>query len=313
MIRCEIIIGDHIFKGKWDSPSHFILQYLLIRIFHSNKSLPDRAEMPLKHPLNPYYDAVKKYQSLLEKSSEVPRSILGNVLFTIKCGFYLFIIDYAQVITPKLLQRLQHPDQFVGAMHEVYTTALFYKSGFEIYLENEEDRSISHCEFTARHASGAFYSVEAKIKHRKFKEDSISDIDNLYPKLNCRISEALEKNHNFPLVIVADINVPAANEGHIDTWIDKSRKMVNEILETRLRHGNYPATAFFLLLIAPERNSHAISDFVGKKIMVTHASTSQTIDDNLVAPIYDLEKGFMSIEKIPHDFSDLFSFALRSQ
>ena len=49
MMHCEIVIGDQMFKGKWHSPSHFILQYLLIRIFHSNTPLPDRTEMPLKH------------------------------------------------------------------------------------------------------------------------------------------------------------------------------------------------------------------------------------------------------------------------
>ena len=150
----EIVIWDQKFKGKWDSPSHFILQYLLIRIFHSTTPLPDRTEMPLKHPLIPFYDAAKKYQSLLATSSEVPRSILGNLLFVVRSGFYLFIMDCAHLVTARLLQRLQHPDQFVGAMHEVYTTELFYKSGFEIYLENEEDRSTSHCEFTARHACG---------------------------------------------------------------------------------------------------------------------------------------------------------------
>jgi hypothetical protein len=62
---------------------------------------------------------------------------------------------------------LKDINQFQGARYEIYVTASFVRAGFEVELENETERTTSHCEFTATHRTGAKYSVEAKSRHRQ--------------------------------------------------------------------------------------------------------------------------------------------------
>lgn len=67
----------------------------------------------------------------------------------------------------KMIKRLKNNnlDQFLGALYETFVAASFIKAGFEVVLEDEDDRDSSHCELTAtNNKTGRIFSVEAKAR-----------------------------------------------------------------------------------------------------------------------------------------------------
>jgi hypothetical protein len=66
-------------------------------------------------------------------------------------AYNLYLIAHnVRDIESRLIQRLKNPQNFHGAFYETRVAAELIKAGFELEYENEDDRSTSHCEFTAR-------------------------------------------------------------------------------------------------------------------------------------------------------------------
>src|SRR5262245_593338 len=65
---------------------------------------------------------------------------LWAILVAAQCG------DSIQTLAAAALMR---PRAIFGALHEVLVAAAMIRAGFELKLENEEDGSETHCEFTA--------------------------------------------------------------------------------------------------------------------------------------------------------------------
>src|ERR1035437_4999133 len=122
--------------------------------------------------------------------------------------------DWSGYLLDTTLARLEHRDQFQGAMHELFAEATCLHAGFTIIRENEKDPNRRHVEFTAVHKStGQHVLVEAKSRHRAGvmgqpgARDASADI-----KFRRLINDAVTKDPNNPLVIFVDTNLPPRSE-----------------------------------------------------------------------------------------------------
>jgi hypothetical protein len=134
---------------------------------------------------------------------------------------------------PKSLKaRLKHRDQFQGARYELAVAGCLARIGFVI--DWHDDKSATHCEFTARHPSGEVVAVEAKSRHRPgvlhvaptaTAKPQQADVERLY-------REALDQNPNDkPFAIFIDVNLPpeSGRVGLDKTWVQDVRAMFDKL------------------------------------------------------------------------------------
>ena len=109
-----------------------------------------------------------------------------------------------------MVQRLKDADNFEGAHYEVYVGAVFSRAGYNSAFEDEDDRTKSHCEFTATNKeTGRSFSVEAK--HRTWGPGQ--DPSSGRYRIGRKLTDALEKHAKHPRIVFIDVNVPDDAKG----------------------------------------------------------------------------------------------------
>ena len=78
-------------------------------------------------------------------------------------AYDLYTLDHQALLQTKLVKRLKVKEQFQGARYEIYVSAAFVRAGFEMNLEDENDSTTTHCEFTA--------TLHTEIPHEFPRED----------------------------------------------------------------------------------------------------------------------------------------------
>jgi hypothetical protein len=110
----------------------------------------------------------------------------------------------------KIIKRLKNPDHFWGALYETYAFSLFALAGFAMELEDEADRTVTHCEFSARGKSGRTYSVECKARNRTtvpVNPDGSVRIDDETLGLSKKLKDALSKGAAHERVVFLDLDL----------------------------------------------------------------------------------------------------------
>ena len=128
----------------------------------------------------------------------------------------------------KLIKRLKNPDHFWGALYETYAFSLFALAGFTMELEDESDRTVTHCEFSAHGKSGRTYSIECKGRNRAtvpVNADGSLRIDDETLGLSKKLKDALSKNATHERVVFLDIDLPMI------TCLDQ----INAVADSRCR------------------------------------------------------------------------------
>lgn len=161
-----------------------------------------------RHPLLVWYEKLchfqKHHSAGRGKISTAPAT--GAVAAYLHMAYAIYGLDHNAELQEKLLARLRNPNTFWGARYEVHVAAIFARAGFTIEIEDEDDRSTSHCEFTATHKrTGKAFSVEAK--RREGTEGSTQ------VRIGRLFRRALSKHANHPRIIFIDINVPSLVDG----------------------------------------------------------------------------------------------------
>jgi hypothetical protein len=111
----------------------------------------------------------------------------------------------------KIIKRLKNPDHFWGALYETYALSLFALAGFTMELEDESDRSVTHCQFSARGKSGRTYSIECKGRNRPsvpVNSDGTPRIDDETLGLSRKFKDALSKRAAHERVVFLDTDLP---------------------------------------------------------------------------------------------------------
>jgi len=152
-----------------------------------------------RHPILVWHHHICEQQQRSRKEQDKVHSapMTGAIAAYMHLAYDLYALDHNAELQEKLIGRLRDRDNFAGARYEVFVAAMLIRAGFEIEFENEDDRSRSHCEFTATFTrTGKRFSVEAK--HRA---------GNRF-RLGRQFNRALAKQANYSRIVFIDVNVP---------------------------------------------------------------------------------------------------------
>jgi SEC-C motif len=184
---------------KWRTFHDFLGDYIKMAMGPDWGNAELAKPLVQRHPILVWYHHFCGQQRRFVKEPGKVHSatMTGAVAAYMHLAYDLYALDHNAELQEKLIGRLRDRDNFPGARYEVLVAATLIRAGFEIEFENEDDRSRSHCEFTATFTrTGKRFSVEAK--HRagnKFR-------------LGRQLNRALAKQANHPRIVFIDINVP---------------------------------------------------------------------------------------------------------
>jgi hypothetical protein len=316
-----IAVGQRILRDTvekpWKSFHDFLFNYLGSLIeqewFRTEAAKP----VQQRHPIMQWYQVLDD----LGTWRAHPRGKLRHVatppaLVTalLSLCYELYLLEHHALLRPSLLARVKRLEHFQGARYEVYVATAFLRAGFDVELEDEDDRTISHHEFTVTHrASGRKYSVEAKSRQRTGylgaagKRPPMDEIE-----ANCSdlVVKALRKNARHDRIIFVDVNVPPSESAVLESdWLKKVAYQVDR-LEKTPPHGDPlpPAIVFFTNF--PHHYLEGDQPLRGQGVMFTALGMPEfhgnTKDDGMVrimhAPILTLLDSMLHHTEIPHDF-----------
>lgn len=193
-----------------------------------------------RHPILVWYHHVCDLQRRYVKTPGEVYSgrMTGAVAAYMHLAYDLYALAHNAELQQKLIERLRDKDNFEGAQYEVQVAAILIRAGFDVEFENEDDRSSSHCEFTATHRrTGRKFSVEAK--HRS--PDSRL-------RLGRQLMRALAKEANYDRIVFIESNVPddSTNEdGPPSLKLDRTLAALRRF-ENRTFHDGGPLPPAYL-------------------------------------------------------------------
>ena len=187
---------------KWKTFHDFLGDYLKDAVGSEWGNAELQRPFDQRHPILVWYHKLCEQQRLFIKEPGRVSSarMTGAVAAYMHLAYDLYALDHNAELQAKLIARLHNKEHFPGARYEVQVAAMLVRAGFTLAFENEDDRSTSHCEFTATHArTGKQYSVEAKRSESG--------------RVNRQIVRALKKAANHTRIVFVDLNTPDPSTG----------------------------------------------------------------------------------------------------
>lgn len=303
-----VVVGSRIvYSETWKFIPDFLLDYVP-HVF-GKEWWDEQLAKPEneRHPLFQWRaGSVRQRQAAGEDGKKqvvvAPNGMTGAYL---SFAFNLFAIEDNSRLDDLLLRRLRHPEQFQGALHEVFAEATCLRAGFKIEREDERDPSTRHAEFTATHkATGERFSVEAKSKHRPGVLGQ-AGVAQPYEKLRLTygrlINDAVAKNPQHPLVIFLDTNLPFRSAHHVygnDSAVPS--KYIRELCERiRKEHqGKYP----FVMLAPTNIPHHYAAPYENDPPRQIHAMMTEHPNSNKGKALGALYDAVPLYGNIPNEF-----------
>jgi len=250
-----VAVGSRVLlHPKWKTFHDFLFTYIGA-VFEKDWFTTELAK-PLqeRHPLMQWYDAWFKFWEAhradvstgeINKIDGPPAQISALLSF----AYDLYTLEHHALLPERLVDRLQHKDQFQGARYEAYVGAAFVRAGFTMSLEDESDPTTTHCEFSATHRqTGKQYSVEAKSRHRPGylgqagKPQPLEEIEGDVTRL---LVNALRKEAQHDRIVFIDINVPPSQFLLLESdWFKKIASQVVRLEENPQTTDLPPAIVF---------------------------------------------------------------------
>lgn len=191
-----------------------------------------------------------------------PDADTGATLAFRSVAYDAFCLMQAMSLTPKLLARLRHPEQFEGARYELWVAATLARAGFELELLNEDDRSTRHGELIATHKdTGTKFWVEAKRRTRQI-DQVMNDPERQRADVQGLVADAVRKPASYPRIVFVDVNLPPAKGGITQaTWVRQFRTSLNKLAMQPAYRGREDMAAFVMATNHPYHyTSHVTPD-----------------------------------------------------
>lgn len=227
---------------KWRTFHDFLGDYIKMAIGPEWGNAELAKPLEQRHPILVWYHLVCEHQRRFVKEPGKVHSapMTGAAAAYMHLAYDLYALDHNAELQEKLIGRLRDRENFPGARYEVFVAATLIRAGFEIEFENEDDRSTSHCEFTATSTrTGRRLSVEAK--HRSGSKF----------RLGRQLNRALAKQANHTRLVFIDINVPDdAGDTDVPAYL---RLALTDIraFEGRVIKGKHLPEAYLLVTNTP--------------------------------------------------------------
>ncbi|MGQ7934715.1 YecA family protein [Paraburkholderia sp. D1E] len=187
------------YSDKWKTFHDFLVAYIA-SVLGADWGAAELAKSPMiRHPVSNWYQlACANQRRYVKEPGKVGSGpMTGADAAYLFLAYDLYALAHNAELQAKLIARLKNIDNFEGARYEVFVAATLIRAGFEIEFENEDDRTTTHCEFTARFKrSGKKFSVEAK--HRAGAR----------PRLGRLFINAMQKKADHPRIVFIDANMP---------------------------------------------------------------------------------------------------------
>ncbi len=309
-------VGNRLHYSKsWKTFHDFLFDYLKNCLGSKWGNSELKKPLDQRHPILQWYNSLCTFQKEhIKKEGEVYSAICTGVVGAyLSLAYDLYVLRRYNLLQSRLIERLKDERQFQGARYEIYVTASFIKAGFEIELEDETDRSISHCEFlVTHHNTGRKYSVEAKSRHRLgfLGHPSVQpqDVNTIKLRIGNLLNNALKKEATYTRIIFIDVNMPP-KEGKVfeKDWFKKLPSTLDKI-EKKGIEGKPCPSAFVFFTNHPY---HYVGDDVPEPsrdflLAATNIPVfkvnSPKKDKQYEPPVFDLWDSINVHNKVPHEF-----------
>ena len=250
-----VAVGSRLlYNPKWKTFHDFLLCYPGA-VFGSDWFTLELANpLDARHPLLHWYDAWYRVHAA-NRSNAAEGEIIGlenppaQVSALLAFAYDLYTLEHHALLRQRLVDRLKRKEQFQGARYETYVAAAFVRAGFDISLEDEDDLTDSHVEFSALHRSTGYrYSVEAKSRHRPGflgQTGQPGPVGEIEADLSGLLVPALRKSANHDRIVFVDINVPPTGTAIPQAkWFDKVAKQLKRIERNPQNAALPPAIVF---------------------------------------------------------------------
>lgn len=283
---------------KWRTFHDFLFDYIKMALGQEWGTAQLAKPIEQRHPILVWYHYLCEYQKrfVQEPGKVYSTPMTGAVAAYLHLAYDLYALDHNAELQTKLISRLRDSSNFAGARYEVFVAATLIRAGFDISFENEDDRSTSHCEFTATfHRNGKSFSVEAK--HRagnKFR-------------LGRQLNRALAKQAKYPRIVFIDINVADDNDGDQDI----SARLLSALADLRAFEGRIvngkPLPDAYLIVTNTPWHHHLEAEALRSAVLIEGFQIpdfkADTLFPNLRAAI-DARKRHLELHELLRSMND---------
>lgn len=209
-----IAVGNKLYHSKKWKTFHDFLNYYLKTIFGRDWGENEqKKEYSKQHPIIQWLKIISDYLKTQQKSDKQINitTMNGACAAYLNLAYDLYLLAHNAKLQNILINRLKHPDHFMGALYETQVAAMFILAGFSIELENEQDSTITHCEFIAISKSTKNkYSVEVKSRLPNKKNVGIGN----------QLYSALKKQTEHKRLIFIEMNIPELRQ-HVNDIVSE--------------------------------------------------------------------------------------------
>ncbi len=241
-IRFVAIKNRLIHSEKWKTFHDFLFEYIKIAMGRDWGNLELSKPLLKRHPILVWSQHLCDLQRETQ-ASEVgikTAQMTGAVAAYIQLAYDLYLMDHNADLQQKFIRRLKNVENFYGARYELFVAASMIRAGFDIELEDEDDRSSTHCEFVATHKeTQRKFSVEAKCNHSK---------KNRIIRL---LGDALKKMADFDRIVFIELNkADEHNSNDLPSFLLNALKSIRRE-ERRVRNINESPPAYIFITNTP--------------------------------------------------------------
>ena len=245
-------VGSQLFFSKIEKTQSFIdfLGNYIRQVLDpdwGNKEIAKPLEK--RHPILQWYDEICRLQSKYKskESQVIEMPVLGVTRAYYGLAYNLYLLQHNVELQSFLIKRLKQKEAFHSACYETYVAAWFILAGFTLRLENEQDGSITHCEFSATSKSGKSYSIEAKARA---PGKAHLDVGN-------QLYKALNKTAKNERIVFVDLNVPSDTDE--DRFISEVSSSIKD-REEKLTINGEPAPPAYVVVTNHPYHLHLMEE-----------------------------------------------------
>lgn len=248
-----VAVGNRVFFSKgWRTFHDFLFEYIKEVIGREWGAAEQAKPLEQRHPIMQWNAELGALPRTKPRGEIESAPATGAVSAYLGLAYNLYLLAHNVEIQSRLIQRLKAPGTFWGAYYETFVASVFIKAGFDLEFENEDDRTRTHCEFSATfRRTGKRFSVEAKA--RNFQASAADKARSGRPRLRVwrQVSGALHKLADHNRIVFVDLSSPSALRSAEITPILKAGQRELRASEHQKVQGNPAPPAYVFLTAAP--------------------------------------------------------------
>ena len=222
------------FSKNWRTFTDFLLDHIKNVLGHDWGNAEIQKDPEDRHVIIRWYQELCLYQEQQKRDADgLYESEMNGVVYCyVGLAYNLYLIRHNVELQDRLVARLKDQRQFQGAYYELIVANTLIRAGFELELEDEQDETQKHCEFSARSKiTGEKYWVEAKMRSvsglmGKTKVDSAKG-ENPLSQLTKHLNQALAKPAPDRRMIFIDVNAEPQGDSTEPDWAGKATRRLD--------------------------------------------------------------------------------------